>query len=209
MKSRTIELVAPSSFLIRKIPQRWSGLWRVCAPKIIVSKTSTRHRFERFGGTDAGSESPRLASPRLADPSRRLPDIVLAVRGGYGASRLLHGLDYRGLQQLADQPIALVGHSDFTAIQCALFAQAGIKSFGGPMFVADFGAEELSSFTMHHFWQVSSHPTLSIASHVPQRRPVAASGMLWGGNLAILASLVGTPYLAAGRRRDSLHRGCE
>ncbi len=121
---------------------------------------------------------------------------MLAVRGGYGASRLLHGLDYRGLQRrLADQPIALVGHSDFTAIQCALFAQAGIKSFGGPMFVGNFGAEALSSFTMHYFWQAISHPTLTIASQAPQRRSVEASGMLWGGNLAILASLVGTPYL--------------
>ncbi len=98
-------------------------------------------------------------------------------------------------RRLADKPIAIVGHSDFTAIQCALFAQAGIKSFGGPIFNRDFGTEDLSDFTMHHFWQAISHPTLTVSSDTPQRRPVEAGGMLWGGNLAILAALVGTPYL--------------
>jgi muramoyltetrapeptide carboxypeptidase len=118
------------------------------------------------------------------------------VRGGYGASRILHGLDYQGLQRrLAHQPIAIVGHSDFTAIQCALFAQAGIKSFGGPMLCGDFGAEEPSPFTMQQFWQAITHPTLTVTSDTPQRRAVEASGMLWGGNLAMLAALVGTPYL--------------
>ncbi len=121
---------------------------------------------------------------------------MLAVRGGYGTSRLLHGLDYQGLQRrLRNQPIAIVGHSDFTAIQCALYAQAGIKSFGGPMFCGDFGAQDASEFTMHHFWQAITQATLTVASRTPQRRAVDARGMLWGGNLAMLAALVGTPYL--------------
>jgi muramoyltetrapeptide carboxypeptidase len=193
LKSRTIDLVAPSGY-----PQDPSaverGLRRLHGEgHKLENIDATRRKFQRFGGTDAE----RAADlNRLADPSRRLPDIVLAVRGGYGASRILHGLDYRGLQRrLADQPVAIVGHSDFTAIQCALFAQANVKSFGGPMFVGDFGAEEVSAFTMHHFWHALTHPTMTVKSDTPQPQSVDASGMLWGGNLAILASLVGTPYL--------------
>ncbi len=103
----------------------------------------------------------------------------------------------RGLQRrLADQSVAIVGHSDFTAIQCALFVQANVKTFfGGPMFAGDFGAEEASNFTMRHFWQVITHSTLMVTSNAPQHESVDARGMLWGGNIAILASLVGTPYL--------------
>jgi muramoyltetrapeptide carboxypeptidase len=193
VKSRTIELVAPSGYPVDPAAIE-RGLRRLRDEGHKLDNVeATRRRFQRFGGTDAE----RAADlNRLADPSRRLPDIVLAVRGGYGASRILHGLDYRGLQRrLADQPIAIVGHSDFTAIQCALFAQAGVKTFGGPMFTGDFGAEESSRFTMHHFWQAITHSSLTVTSETPQRQSIEASGMLWGGNLAMLASLVGTPYL--------------
>ena len=165
---------------------------------------ATKRRFQRFGGTD-GERAADLN--RLADPSRRLPDIVLAVRGGYGAARILHGLDFDGLQRrLADQPVAIVGHSDFTAIQCALYARAGLKSFGGPMFAGDFGAEQLSTFTMQNFWSAITHSHFTVTGNTPQQQSVDATGMLWGGNLAILASLVGTPYMPPWRAAFSLSR---
>ncbi|MDR5813183.1 MULTISPECIES: muramoyltetrapeptide carboxypeptidase [unclassified Caballeronia] len=192
MKTRTIDLVAPSGYPGDPAAVE-RGLTRLRREgHRLENAEATRRRFQRFGGTDAE----RAADlNRLADPGRPLPDIVLAVRGGYGATRLLHGLDYLGLRRLADQPVAIVGHSDFTAIQCALYAHAGVKSFGGPMFAGDFGAENLSAFTMQHFWNAISHAEFTVRSNVPQRESVDATGMLWGGNLAILASLVGTPYL--------------
>lgn len=192
MKSRTIDLVAPSGYPHDPAAvERALGRLRREGHRL-ENVDATRRRFQRFGGTDAE----RAADlNRLADASRPLPDIVLAVRGGYGASRILHGLDYLGLRRLADQPVAIVGHSDFTAIQCALFAHAGVKSFGGPMFAGDFGAEQTSSFTMQHFWNAISHSSFTVTSKAPQRQTVDATGMLWGGNLAILASLVGTPYM--------------
>ncbi|MDR5742736.1 muramoyltetrapeptide carboxypeptidase [Caballeronia sp. LZ029] len=192
VKSRTIDLVAPSGYPHDPASvERALGRLRREGHRL-ENVDATRRRFQRFGGTDAE----RAADlNRLADASRPLPDIVLAVRGGYGASRILHGLDYLGLRRLADQPVAIVGHSDFTAIQCALFAHAGVKSFGGPMFAGDFGAEQTSSFTMQHFWNAISHSSFTVTSKAPQRQTVDATGMLWGGNLAILASLVGTPYM--------------
>ncbi|SAK66440.1 L,D-carboxypeptidase A [Caballeronia pedi] len=192
VKSRTIDLVAPSGYPHDPAAvERGIGRLRREGHRL-DNVEATRRRYQRFGGTDAE----RAADlNRLADPSRRLPDIVLAVRGGYGASRILHGLDYLGLRRLADQPVAIVGHSDFTAIQCALFAHAGVKSFGGPMFAGDFGAEQVSAFTMQHFWNAISHSSFTVTNNTPQRQSVNATGMLWGGNLAILASLVGTPYL--------------
>ncbi|MBN3846433.1 muramoyltetrapeptide carboxypeptidase [Paraburkholderia sp. Ac-20342] len=190
---RTIELIAPSGY-----PHDPEGLHRAlhrlrAQGHRVEGEAATMRRYQRFAGTD-GERAADLN--RLADPSRALPDVVLAVRGGYGAVRILHGLDYEGLRRrLVDQPVALVGHSDFTAIQLALLARAGVKTFGGPMLMSDFGAEELSEFTMRHFWSALTKPSMTVTGNSPQAQAVDVSGMLWGGNLAVLASLVGTPYM--------------
>jgi muramoyltetrapeptide carboxypeptidase len=190
---RTIELIAPSGY-----PHDPNAihlaLKRLHAQGHHVENVdATQRRYQRFAGTD-GERAAELN--RLADPSRELPDIVLAVRGGYGAVRLLHGLDYRGLQRrLRDQPIAFVGHSDFTAIQLALLSQAGVTTFGGPMLAGDFGAETVSDFTMKHFWSALTSQTYTISGTLAQPKSVDVTGTLWGGNLAVLASLVGSPYM--------------
>ncbi|SIO45635.1 murein tetrapeptidase LD-carboxypeptidase Serine peptidase. MEROPS family S66 [Burkholderia sp. GAS332] len=190
---RTIELIAPSGYphdaevLHRALHRLHAQGHRV------EGMEATKRRYQRFAGTD-GERAADLN--RLADPSRALPDIVLAVRGGYGAARILHGLDYEGLQRrLTGQPVALVGHSDFTAIQLALLARAGVKTFGGPMLMSDFGAEDLSEFTMQHFWSALTKPTITVTSTAPQAQTADVSGTLWGGNLAVLTSLIGTPYM--------------
>ncbi|MGF6967767.1 muramoyltetrapeptide carboxypeptidase [Paraburkholderia sp. WC7.3g] len=190
---RTIELIAPSGY-----PHDPEALHRAlhrlrAQGHRVHGEEAAKRRYQRFAGTD-GERAADLN--RLADPSRELPDVVLVVRGGYGAVRILHGLDYEGLRRrLADQPVALVGHSDFTAIQLALLARASVKTFGGPMLISDFGAEELSEFTMQHFWSALTQPTITVASNTPQAQSVDVTGTLWGGNLAVVASLVGTPYM--------------
>jgi len=188
----TIDLIAPSGY-----PQDPEALHRALARlhaegHYVEGLDATVRRYQRFAGTDAQ----RAADiNHLADPSRALPDIVLAVRGGYGAVRILHGLDYDGLRQrLAGQPVAICGHSDFTAIQLALLARAGLTTFGGPMLAPNFGAEELNGFTVHHFWETLSNPTYTLKVNAPQVQTADVSGTLWGGNLAILVSLIGTPY---------------
>ena len=192
LRARTIDLIAPSGYPPLEPVER--ALVRLQEQgHTIENASSARRRYQRFGGTDSERASD---INRLADPSRPLPEIVLAVRGGYGASRILHGLDYDGLQRrLRDQPVVMVGHSDFTAIQLALFARAGIKTFGGPMLTADFGAEELSAFTMDHFWEAIAKPSFTVTSDAPQAQSADVTGMLWGGNLAMIASLIGTPYM--------------
>jgi muramoyltetrapeptide carboxypeptidase len=192
IQPRTIDLIAPSGYPDPEASERAKD--RLLAQGHTLENADvTQRRYQRFGGTD-GERAADIN--RLADPLRQLPDIVLPVRGGYGATRILHGLDYEGLQsRLRDQPIVIVGHSDFTALQLALYARAGLKTFGGPMLAVDFGADELNAFTMEHFWNAITKPVITVRSDVPQAQSTDVTGMLWGGNLAILASLIGTPYM--------------
>ncbi len=147
----------------------------------------------------AGSDAERAADLNALATRDELPDIALAIRGGYGATRLLTQLHYDALRErLGDSHTLLVGHSDFTALQLALHAKSGLCTFSGPMLGADFGAETLSEFTWRHFWDTVRAPatqvewaTTSDADHLD------VEGPLWGGNLAVLCSLLGTPYFPA------------
>lgn len=150
-----------------------------------------RRRYQRFAGTDA---------ERLADvnslASLTSPDtIVMPVRGGYGASRLLDRIDWQALASRQQRdPLLICGHSDFTAIQAGLLAQANVITFSGPMLAANFGAETLNTFTEQHFWLAlrKAQFTVEWQGDGPQ---CEVQGTLWGGNLAMLISLIGTPWM--------------
>ncbi len=65
------------------------------------------------------------------------------------------------------------------------------------MLAGNFGAtdETLSAFTFDHFWQAVREPSLSIPVRAPQQHTLDVGGTLWGGNLAMVTSLIGTPYM--------------
>lgn len=161
----------------------------------VSGKDVLERRMMRFAGDDATRAADINA---LADPSRPLPDIALAIRGGYGAHPLLPRLDYDALRdRLAGAPVALVGHSDFTALQCALLARSGIVTLGGPMLGADFGAPELDTLTWDHFWHTLASEEGLAEWQTSDGGELAVEGTVWGGNLAMLSGLVGTPYFPA------------
>ena len=146
----------------------------------------------------AGSDAERAVDLNALATRDELPDIVLAIRGGYGATRLLTQLHYDALRErLGGSSTVLVGHSDFTALQLALHAKSGLCTFGGPMLGADFGAEALSEFTWRHFWDTVRAPSAQVEWATTSDLELDIEGPLWGGNLAVLCSLVGTPYFPA------------
>jgi len=143
----------------------------------------------------AGSDAERAADLNALATLDTLPDIALAIRGGYGATRLLEHLHYDALRErLAGEPMLLVGHSDFTAVQMALHARSGLVSFGGPMLGPDFGAADFSAFTWNHFWRTVGAAQGSAEWDCGEAAACDVQGPLWGGNLAMLCSLLGTPY---------------
>lgn len=152
-------------------------------------------RYLRFGGTDA---------ERLADLhaiGTGVPhELTLAVRGGYGIARLLAQVDFaRIAEQARASGTPIVGHSDFTAFQLAYLAATGGVTFAGPMLLADFGADAVDPYMWEHFEDILRNPAYSVDIAAPQSGGQAFSGSvegtLWGGNLAMLCSLLGTPFM--------------
>lgn len=141
---------------------------------------------ERFAGTD---------KQRLAGIQRALKQkhpVVMATRGGYGLNRLLPFIDW---QAVADSGKTFIGQSDFTAFNLALLAQTGAVSLAGPTALYDFGAKKVDDLTQALFQETLSGELEILSFESPGSDPVDARGVLWGGNLAMVASLVGTPYL--------------
>lgn len=184
-------LIAPSGYCINQ-QAALRGVQRLTdAGHQVENDEVIRRRYQRFAGTDA---------ERLADvnslASLTSPDtIVMPVRGGYGASRLLDRIDWQALASRQQRdPLLICGHSDFTAIQAGLLAQANVITFSGPMLAANFGAETLNTFTEQHFWLAlrKAQFTVEWQGDGPQ---CDTQGTLWGGNLAMLISLIGTPWM--------------
>ena len=191
MPATRVRLIAPSGYPHDRAAMS-RGVARLCETGCTVDGLDVLERTElRYAGNDAE----RAADLNALATLDALPDIALAIRGGYGATRLLEHLHYDALRErLAGSSIVLVGHSDFTAIQLALHAKSGLVTFGGPMLGPDFGAETLSVLTVPHFWRTVRTAQGTAEWTSSGEHALDLEGPLWGGNLAMLCSLLGTPY---------------
>jgi muramoyltetrapeptide carboxypeptidase len=151
--------------------------------QVIVDPTC-HTRAQRFAATD----DERLAAVlRMASD----PQVGLAItlRGGYGWTRLLPRLDFNAI---ADAGKQWLGYSDFTAFQLAALAKADLVTFAGPV-VSDFGAASPSAFTFDHCFRLLDETRHEVTCTL-DGPDLACTGTLWGGNLAMVAHLCGTPY---------------
>lgn len=127
----------------------------------------------------------------LKDPE---VSMIMAARGGYGLSRLLGQIDY---DLLAASRQIIIGFSDFTALHLAALAKANKVTFAGPMAAADFlGTQPADQAWMaQHLWQLLRGEAISVAlDPLPDAGDQTIEGPIWGGNLMVLASLVGTKF---------------
>jgi len=184
--SAGIYLVSPSGAIqdpesIERARQRLGKLGFKTA--VDRSALATHQRF-------AGTDTQRLAALTRA-AKQKLP-IVMATRGGYGLSRLLPAIDW---QALADSGKRFVGHSDFTAFSLGLLARTGTVSYAGPSARFDFGGRKADELTAALFAELMRGELEILSFETADADPVDCRGVLWGGNLAMVASLVGTPYM--------------
>lgn len=193
MPDARIRLIAPSGYAHDPAVMA-RGVARLREAGCVVEGLDVLERAQtRFAGSDAE----RAGDVNALATLDRLPDIALVTRGGYGAARLLGQLDYDALRErLVGANLAMVGHSDFTALQLALYAKSGVRSFAGPL-LADLGAEPFPAFTWERFWNTLGSDACVATWSGAGAADVDAQGTLWGGNLAVLCSLLGTPYFPA------------
>jgi len=151
-----------------------------------------RHVSDRYGylsGTDRD---------RAADLNAMFADdavqAVFAVRGGWGSGRVLPLLDWA---QIRARPKLLIGFSDVTALHLAFAAHAGYPSIHAPN-----AGNRWDETSWRDFWQLAfagQTPLLGGAQETPWPattiRGGKARGRLIGGNLTVLSTLMGTPWV--------------
>ncbi len=164
---------------------------------VVVDEGALRSH-QRFAGSDAE----RVQAIERACASQA--DVALISRGGYGLTRILPALNYPQIAKAIDRGTRFMGMSDFTAFQSAVLAKTGAHTWAGPALGEDLGAEVLDDIMLACFddvlqgqgegvgWRLSS----ATQKFYSQRKAGtwAREGVLWGGNLAVLVSLLGTPY---------------
>jgi len=146
----------------------------------------------------AGDDETRLAAIHRAAASGA--DVALITRGGYGLTRLLPQIKYKAIEKAVHKGTHFVGLSDFTAFQNAVLAKTGAVTWSGPALEEDFGVEgEPDDIMQACFEDLVSGQGEGTGWQLPKselrEKELNAEGVLWGGNLAIMSSLAGTPWM--------------
>lgn len=182
----TIGIVAPSSWSRPRALARGLRVLKGFGYGVKMFVPPARHGD--FAGTDAARA--RLFNRAFADPA---VDAVFCARGGYGALRMLSGVDVGLIRR---HPKILVGFSDITVLQLALWKALRLVTFYGPMV-----AFRSPPYNWRHLWRALSSPAPAgpIPLVMPHRpvflRPGRATGRILGGTLSLVSKLVGTPHL--------------
>ena len=154
----------------------------------------------------AGDDATRLAAIHRAAASGA--DVALITRGGYGLTRILPGIHVPSMARAIEQGMRFIGMSDFTALQLAVLAQTGGITWAGPLLLGDLGVpgepDDIMLACLDDLfsgqgegagWRLPRQkavPTPSVPE-LPQEL-VIDEALLWGGNLAVLCALLGTPF---------------
>lgn len=194
MTSKHIYLYSPSGAVRDKASVR-RGIKRLQAMghevEVDPSAFATHMRF-------AGDDDSRLDAIHRAAASGA--DIALITRGGYGITRLLPRIRYKALAKAVERGTQFVGLSDFTALTSALLAETGASTWQGPAVGEDFGVEgDPDEIMQACFEDLVEGQGEGTGWRLPKAEAAAGfrdvRGVLWGGNLSILAALAGTPWL--------------
>jgi muramoyltetrapeptide carboxypeptidase len=190
-----------------------AGVLRTVAPLRLAAR-----RLARLGFAVAVDEAAALRVHRFAgDDETRLaaihriaaaaPAVAMATRGGYGLTRLLERIDWKALARSVDKGTRWVGYSDLTALQLGLLAHAGGITWAGPLACDDFGRSEadggVDDVTEACFVEAMTGELEAIGFRTdPGLDGLEVRGTLWGGNLCVVNSLLGTPHFP--RVRDGI-----
>jgi len=154
----------------------------------------------------AGDDETRLAAIHRAAASGA--DVALTTRGGYGLTRILGGIRYKALAKAIERGTRFVGLSDFTALQLALLRKTGSTTWAGPALCEGFGVavdadatppttgpDDIMEDCFNDMLLGQGEGSGWRQNREDDMRDVRINNaILWGGNLTMLAALVGSDY---------------
>ncbi|WP_296191021.1 MULTISPECIES: LD-carboxypeptidase [unclassified Psychrobacter] len=176
-----------------------------CAGFKVDNPAITKRQYLRFAGTDSQRASDLQ---NIATGAIKAPKLLLGVRGGYGAVRVLPMVDWSTLGRIMkERGTILAGFSDVTAIQCALLAKGSMSSLAAPMLYSEFGKIKPDEVSCRQFAKALTNPNLiiniadasltsaNLPSILTNSEPKTLTGTMWGGNLSVVSALTGSEYL--------------
>ena len=150
-------------------------------------------KMQRF----AGDDETRLAALHRIAALR--PSVALASRGGYGLTRLLDRIEWKRIARSVEAGTRWVGMSDMTSLQLGLLAHGGGITWAGPLACDDFGRSAaeggVDDVTESCFVEAMSGALEAVGFRTEAAfNGLSVRGVLWGGNLCVLNSLLATPH---------------
>lgn len=151
--------------------------------KVKISGTTSKH-FRYMAGSD--DDRINALEDAFSDPEI---DAIVCSRGGYGALRIVDKINY---EIIKNHPKIFVGYSDITILLSMIFKQTGLITFHGAMMNGDFGKDEICDYTKNSFFNtlLSGQKEFRADENYKVINPGTAKGILWGGNLASLVSML-------------------
>lgn len=182
-KGDSIGLVCPAGFMPEEKYQTCIETLTGWGFKVVIGKTPG-HQYHYFSGTD---------KERLRDLQRMMDDkkisAILCARGGYGTGRIIDNLDFKKFEK---NPKWIIGFSDITVLHSHLFSQYNIASLHAPMAAAFNDGESENKFIQSLYDALIGKKAHYSAEGNKLNQAGKATGILVGGNLSLLANMIGT-----------------
>lgn len=160
------------------------------------------HLLDRHGYL-AGDDKARANDVNAAFADKSVA-AVHAIRGGWGSARLLPYLDFDTIRR---NPKVIIGYSDITALLLSIHAKTGLVTFHGPIglgrwdtYSLDYYRRvvmngELVTYTNKQGISPDRNALVQVDYRTQTITPGKARGRLLGGNLTVLTTILGSPYL--------------
>jgi muramoyltetrapeptide carboxypeptidase len=187
-KGDTIGVCAPAGGIENKAElKEFQGVLARMGFKTKFSKNCT-NKFGYFSGTDE-----ERADDFMALINDNEVDAIFFLRGGWGCARILAYLDF---EVIKNNPKVIMGFSDITTLLNTITVKTGLVTFHGPG-----GNSTWNDYSINYIQQLIVHAELVTYKNKVSDSPIviystgSAEGELYGGNLSVLCSLIGSDYL--------------
>ena len=182
-KGDTIGIVCPSGFMQADKAATCISVLKDWGYKVKVGNT-LGNQFHYFAGTD--EERRQDLQEMLDNPEVKA---ILCGRGGYGMSRIIDSLNFTKFKK---SPKWIIGYSDITLLHAHLYTKFNIASFHSPMAAAFNDGEFANEFIQTLRKGLKGNRLSYKTSDHTFNRPGKASGALIGGNLSLVAHMIGS-----------------